>query len=66
MNFDRIKYYYNAGLWNAPMVKTAVKKGIITPAQYTEITGLDYTGASNASIIEEKAAAYDILTGGLN
>lgn len=65
MNYDRIKYYYNAGLWNAPMVKVAVKKGVITATQYTEITGLEYNGSSsNASIIEEKAAAYDILTGG--
>lgn len=64
MNYDRIKYFYNAGLWNAAMVKVAVKKGIITKAQYTEITGLEYGGASQASLIEEKAAAYDILTGG--
>lgn len=64
MTYDRIKYFYEAGLWNAPMVKVAVRKGIITKAQYTEITGLEYEGGSNASTIEEKAAAYDILTGG--
>ena len=29
MNFDRIKYFYEAGLWSKPMVKVAVKKGII-------------------------------------
>ena len=39
MNFERIKYYFEAGLWSAPMVKMAVKKGIITKEQYTEITG---------------------------
>lgn len=66
MNYDRIKYYYNAGLWNAAMVKVAVKKGVITTTQYTEITGLEYNSSSNASTIEEKAAAYDILTGGIN
>lgn len=66
MTFERIKYFYDAGLWNAAMVKVAVKKGIITSAQYTELTGLEYgSNGSNASIIEEKAAAYDILTGGL-
>ena len=64
MTYERVKYYYNAGLWNAPMVKVAVKKGIITKAQYAELTGLEYDVVSNTSIIEEKAAAYDILTGG--
>ena len=42
MNFERIKYYYEAGLWSAPMVKMAVKKGVITKEQYIEITGKDY------------------------
>ena len=42
MNYERIKMYFEAGLWNAPMVRMAVKKGIITKAQYTEITGKEY------------------------
>ena len=42
MNFETIKKNYEKGLWSAPMVKMAVKKGIITKAQYTEITGLEY------------------------
>ena len=42
MSYERIKYYYDAGLWSAPMVKMAVKKGVITKEQYTEITGKDY------------------------
>ena len=42
MNFDRIKYFYDAGLWSKPMVKVAVKKGIITKEQYKEITNEDY------------------------
>lgn len=42
MNFEKVKYYFNAGLWSAPMVKMAVKKGIITKEQYTEITGKTY------------------------
>lgn len=42
MNFDNIKYYYEAGLWNKPMVKMAVKKGVITKEQYHEITGETY------------------------
>ncbi len=42
MSFERIKYYYNAGLWSKPMVKMAVKKGIITKEQYKEITDENY------------------------
>lgn len=42
MTYERIKYYYEAGLWSAPMVKMAVKKGVITKEQYTEITGKEY------------------------
>ena len=39
MSFERIKYYYEAGLWSKPMVKMAVKKGVITEDQYVEIVG---------------------------
>ena len=42
MTFEKIKYNYEAGLWNAAMVKMAVRKGVITKEQYTEITGLLY------------------------
>lgn len=42
MNYETIKKYYDEGRWNATMVKMAVKKGVITKAQYTEITGKAY------------------------
>lgn len=42
MTYERIKYYFEAGLWNAKMVRTAVRKGVITAEQYTEITGEEY------------------------
>lgn len=42
MNFETIKYNYDRGLWSKSMVKTAVRKGIITPAQYEEIVGEPY------------------------
>ena len=42
MNFETIKKNFDKGLWNAVMVKTAVKKGVITKEQYKEITGKDY------------------------
>ena len=42
MSFERIKYYYEAGLWSKPMVEKAVKKGVITKAQFLDITGENY------------------------
>ena len=42
MNFATVKKNYEKGLWSAAMVKMAVKKGIITKDQYTEITGNEY------------------------
>ena len=42
MSYERVKYYYQASLWSKAMVKTAVRKGIITKEQYAEITGEAY------------------------
>lgn len=42
MNFQTIKKNFDRGLWSAGMVKMAVRKGIITKEQYTEITGRSY------------------------
>lgn len=42
MNFETIKRNYDRGLWNVVMVKTAVKKGVITKEQFKEITGTDF------------------------
>jgi uncharacterized XkdX family phage protein len=42
MNFDTIKNNYDKGLWTKQLVKMAVKKGVITKEQYTEITGEAY------------------------
>ena len=39
MSFEKIKFYYEAGHWTKPMVKNAVKKGVITKEEYKEITG---------------------------
>lgn len=40
--FDKIKYYYSIGLYTDAQVAMFVKKGIITPEQYTDITGKEY------------------------
>ena len=42
MNFETIKKNYEKGLWSVVMVKMAVKKGVITKEQFTEITGQEY------------------------
>ena len=42
MNYSIIKKNFDRGLWSKAMVKTAVRKGIITPEEYREITGEAY------------------------
>ena len=40
--FEKIKLYYEMGLWDIERVKNAVIKGKITAEQYEEITGEEY------------------------
>ena len=40
--FDKVKNYYDKGLWTKKMVHDAVVKGWITPAEFEEITGEPY------------------------
>jgi len=42
MMFEKIKRYYDEGLWTKHMVRNAVKKGKITAEQYEEIVGEPY------------------------
>lgn len=42
MHYETIKKNFERGLWSASMVKMAVRKGIITKDQYTEITGKQF------------------------
>ena len=37
--FEKIKKWYNQGLWTAKQVYNAVEKGIITKEQYDNIVG---------------------------
>lgn len=39
--FDKLKQYYDAGLWTAANLKMAVKKKWITQEEYDEIVGED-------------------------
>ena len=43
MTFEIVKKNYDRKLWNKQMVAVAVVKGVITAAQYEEITGEAYT-----------------------
>ena len=43
MNFETIKQNFDRGLWTIILVKMAVKKSLITPEQFKEITGVDYS-----------------------
>lgn len=40
--YEKIKRWYQDGVWNRKMVLDAVTKGKITPAEYEEITGEVY------------------------
>lgn len=42
MTYKIVKRNYERGLWPLSLVRMAVRKGVITKAQYKEITGLDY------------------------
>lgn len=37
--YDKIKKWYKQGLWTKTQVQQAVEKRLLTPEQFTEITG---------------------------
>ena len=39
--YEKIKKWYQMGLWTEAMVRNAVKKGVITREQADEILGTD-------------------------
>ena len=40
--YEKIKRFYNMGLWTKEQVANAVEKDIITAEEYEEITGSKY------------------------
>lgn len=38
-NFEKVKSYYDSGLWNEIRVKNMVLKGVITEEEYEMIVG---------------------------
>lgn len=41
-HFEKVKSYYDSGLWDEIRVRNAVVKGWITAEEYEEITGNIY------------------------
>lgn len=41
--YEKIKHYYDTGLWNETRVWNMVGKGVITKEEYKEITGKKYS-----------------------
>lgn len=41
-DFEKIKGYYDRGLWSKERVYKMVGKGYITPEEYEEIVGEEY------------------------
>ena len=42
--FDKVKSYYDRGLWSIGRVRDAVVHGWITAEQFEKITGEEYDG----------------------
>ena len=40
---QKVKGYYERGLWNEARVKNAVKKGAVSAEEFRAITGNDYS-----------------------
>lgn len=40
--FNKVKMYYDTGMWNIAMVRNAVVKAWITAEEFKIITGEDY------------------------
>ena len=40
--YEKVKIYYDQGVWTIDMVRNAVVKGWITEEEFTEITGEEY------------------------
>ena len=40
--YEKIKEYYNTGLWSEVRVRNMVVKGVITEEEYKDIIGKEY------------------------
>ena len=46
-NFEKVKMYYDKGLWSKAKVAQAVVKGWITAEEFQEITGEPYNAEAD-------------------
>lgn len=44
-DYEKIKKYYDSGLWNKARVRNMVLKGVITEEEYQEIAGEEFQWA---------------------
>lgn len=51
--YERIKMYYDRGLWTKEMVANAVVKGAITEAEYADIVGEPYVPVESEATIQD-------------
>ena len=75
MTFEMIKKNFTRGLWNRAMVIKSVEKAVITPEQFTEITGVPLTQqeleaiasniASIPTLVELQQVIDALLNGGV-
>lgn len=54
MWFDKIKSYFDTGLWSVEMVSNAVVKGKISEEEYQKIVGEPYINTEPSSNLESK------------
>lgn len=54
MWFDKIKSYFDTGLWSVEMVSKAVAKGKISEDEYQKIVGEPYINTEPGSNLESK------------
>ena len=40
--YEKVKSYYDTGLWNEERVRNMVVKGVITEEEYASIVGKEY------------------------
>ena len=56
MWFDKIKSYFDTGLWSVEMVSKAVAKGKISEDEYQQIVGIPYQEGSTGEDIDSRVS----------
>lgn len=59
MWFEKIKSYYEGGMWSVEMISNAVAKGKISEDEYQQIVGTPYQGGTTDTDLETRVAALE-------